>query len=50
MEQRVGIGYDIHRLVEGRSLFLGGVDILISRACSGILMPMCFYMLYAMRS
>ncbi len=24
---RVGIGYDIHRLVEGRKLILGGVDI-----------------------
>ncbi|HQC37862.1 MAG TPA: 2-C-methyl-D-erythritol 2,4-cyclodiphosphate synthase, partial [Thermotogota bacterium] len=24
---RVGIGYDIHRLVEGRKLVLGGVDI-----------------------
>ncbi|MFA5148177.1 MAG: 2-C-methyl-D-erythritol 2,4-cyclodiphosphate synthase [Candidatus Omnitrophota bacterium] len=24
---RVGLGYDIHRFVEGRSLFLGGVEI-----------------------
>lgn len=24
---RVGIGYDVHRLVEGRELFLGGVNI-----------------------
>jgi len=24
---RVGIGYDSHRLVEGRKLILGGVDI-----------------------
>lgn len=24
---RVGLGYDIHRLVEGRKLFLGGVEI-----------------------
>lgn len=24
---RVGIGYDIHRLVEGRKLFIGGIDI-----------------------
>ena len=24
---RTGIGYDIHRLVEGRKLFIGGVDI-----------------------
>lgn len=27
MENRVGIGYDIHRMVEGRKLFLGGVEI-----------------------
>ena len=27
MEYRVGLGYDIHRLVEGRKLFLGGVEI-----------------------
>ncbi len=25
--ERVGIGYDIHRLVQGRKLFLGGVEI-----------------------
>lgn len=24
---RIGIGYDIHRLVEGRKLFIGGVEI-----------------------
>ena len=24
---RVGIGYDVHRLVEGRKLILGGVEI-----------------------
>lgn len=27
MEYRIGIGYDIHRLIEGRRLFLGGVEI-----------------------
>jgi 2-C-methyl-D-erythritol 2,4-cyclodiphosphate synthase len=27
MAHRIGIGYDIHRLVEGRKLFLGGVEI-----------------------
>ena len=27
METRVGIGYDLHRLVEERKLFLGGVEI-----------------------
>ena len=25
--ERIGIGYDIHRLVEGRRLYLGGVEI-----------------------
>lgn len=27
MENRIGIGYDIHRLVEERALFIGGVEI-----------------------
>jgi 2-C-methyl-D-erythritol 2,4-cyclodiphosphate synthase len=27
MDYRIGIGYDIHRLVEGRQLMLGGVQI-----------------------
>lgn len=27
MRHRVGIGYDIHRLVEGRKLFIGAVEI-----------------------
>jgi 2-C-methyl-D-erythritol 2,4-cyclodiphosphate synthase len=27
MSYRIGIGYDIHRLVEGRRLFIGGVEI-----------------------
>ena len=27
MSHRIGIGYDIHRLVEGRKLFIGGVEI-----------------------
>jgi len=27
METRVGIGYDSHKFVEGRKLFLGGVEI-----------------------
>ncbi|HXX65404.1 MAG TPA: 2-C-methyl-D-erythritol 2,4-cyclodiphosphate synthase [Bacteroidota bacterium] len=26
-QQRIGFGYDVHRLVEGRRLVLGGVDI-----------------------
>lgn len=27
MQQRVGLGYDVHRFVKGRKLFLGGVEI-----------------------
>jgi len=27
MPYRIGIGYDIHRLIEGRRLFIGGVEI-----------------------
>ncbi len=27
MQFKIGIGYDIHRLVEGRKLFLGGIEI-----------------------
>jgi len=32
---RVGIGYDIHRLVEGRRLVLGGVEIPFARGLLG---------------
>lgn len=32
---RIGIGYDIHRLVEGRKLFLGGIEIPYARGLSG---------------
>ena len=32
---RVGIGYDLHRLVEGRKLFLGGVEFDFSKGEDG---------------
>ena len=32
---RSGIGYDVHRLVEGRTLILGGVEIAYSRGLEG---------------
>jgi 2-C-methyl-D-erythritol 2,4-cyclodiphosphate synthase len=32
---RIGIGYDIHRLVEGRKLILGGVEIPFERGLLG---------------
>jgi len=35
MNLRVGIGYDIHRLVKGRKLFLGGVEIPHSKGLLG---------------
>jgi len=35
MSTRVGIGYDSHRLVEGRPLILGGVEIPYERGLDG---------------
>ena len=35
MSARVGIGYDSHRLVEGRPLILGGVEIPYERGLDG---------------
>jgi 2-C-methyl-D-erythritol 2,4-cyclodiphosphate synthase len=35
MSVRCGIGYDVHRLVEGRKLILGGVEIAYSRGLEG---------------
>src|ERR1051325_773098 len=32
---RVGLGYDVHRLVEGRRLVLGGVDISFDQGLEG---------------
>jgi len=32
---RMGLGYDVHRLVEGRKLILGGVDILYNKGLLG---------------
>lgn len=32
---RVGIGYDVHRLVEGRKLIIGGVDIPFEKGLDG---------------
>jgi len=32
---RVGIGYDVHRLVEGRKLILGGVDVPFEKGLKG---------------
>lgn len=35
MKIRVGFGYDIHRLEEGKRLFLGGVEIPFSKGLAG---------------
>ena len=34
-KMRVGIGYDVHRLVSGRRLVLGGVDVPFDKGLSG---------------
>lgn len=38
MEIRAGHGYDVHKLVEGRKLILGGVEIAWEKDCSDIRM------------
>ncbi len=35
MKIKIGIGYDIHRLQEGRKLFLGGIEIDFPKGLSG---------------
>lgn len=35
MTPRIGIGYDYHRLIEGRKLILGGVEIPFSKGLAG---------------
>jgi len=35
VQHRVGIGYDVHRLVEGRKLVIGGVEIPYSKGLLG---------------
>ena len=42
---RVGMGYDVHKLVEGRDLILGGVNIPYEKGLLDIRMQMCFSML-----
>jgi len=34
-KMRVGIGYDVHRLVEGRRLILGGVEVPFEKGLLG---------------
>ena len=35
MKIKVGLGYDVHRLVEGRKLWLGGIEIPHHKGCDG---------------
>jgi len=35
MQQRVGLGYDVHRFIKGRKLFLGGVEIPYTHGLDG---------------
>ena len=35
MQYKIGLGYDIHRLVKGRKLFLGGVEIPHAKGLDG---------------
>ena len=45
MNMRIGQGYDVHRLVEGRDLILGGVKIPYERkAFWAIQTQMCWFM------
>ena len=41
MNFRIGHGYDVHKLVEGRKLILGGVEIPHTVGCSGTRTRMC---------
>ena len=41
---RIGHGYDVHRLVEGRKLILGGVEVPFEKGCWATRMQMCWPM------
>lgn len=41
MKIRVGFGFDVHKLVTGRELWLGGIRLEHEMGCWGIRMPMC---------
>ena len=46
---RIGQGYDVHQLVEGRKLIMGGVDIPHTRGLSGTPTPTCSRMRWPTR-
>src|SRR5215210_6311662 len=35
VQNRVGFGYDVHRLIEGRTLILGGIDVPFEKGLEG---------------
>ena len=41
---RIGHGYDVHRLVEGRDFIMGGVKIPYEKGLWDIPMRMCWFM------
>lgn len=45
MKIRVGFGFDVHQLVAGRELWLGGIRLGHERDCWGIRMRMCSFIL-----
>ena len=45
---RIGHGYDVHRLVEGRKLIMGGVEIPYEKGLLGIPTQMCCSMRFRM--
>ena len=46
---RIGLGYDIHRLVKNRKLFIGGVQIPSSLGLDGHSDADCLYIVYVIQ-
>ena len=44
MKIRVGLGFDVHQLVEGRDLIIGGIKIDHFKVFLVIVMQMCLFM------
>ena len=44
MTIRIGFGFDVHKLVEGRDLWMGGIKIEHSLGLLDTAMPMCCFM------
>ena len=48
MKIKVGFGFDVHQLVEGRELWLGGILLEHEKGLLDIRMPMYWCMLFVM--